>query len=90
LTTTSPSSVTTAENRAGAHQPPAREGNEAVRINEESRLRALKIGLLLAAALSLLAIFRLPAASYKTGRDSLQPAAAEAQAKETIRGDRYG
>lgn len=50
------------------------EAEEAIRINEESRLRALKIGLLLAAALSLLAIFpatRLP--SYKPGEIPSNP-----------------
>ncbi len=36
------------------------EAKDAIRINEESRLRALKIGLLLAAALSLLAILNPP------------------------------
>jgi MFS family permease len=56
-----------------ANIPPA-EAKEAIRINEESRLRALKIGLLLAAALSLLAIFpatRLP--SYKPGEIPSNP-----------------
>jgi predicted MFS family arabinose efflux permease len=56
-----------------ANIPPA-EAKEAIRINEEARLRALKIGLLLAAALSLLAIFpatRLP--SYKPGEIPSNP-----------------
>jgi len=47
---------------------------EAVRINEEARLRALKIGLLIMAALSLLAIFpagRLP--DYKPGEIPANP-----------------
>ena len=47
---------------------------EAVRINEEARLRALKIGLLVMAALSFLAIFRagrLP--SYKPGEIPANP-----------------
>jgi predicted MFS family arabinose efflux permease len=47
---------------------------EAVRINEEARLRALKIGLLIMAALSLLAIFpagRLP--NYKPGEIPANP-----------------
>ncbi len=47
---------------------------EAVRINEEARLRALKIGLLIMAALSLLAIFpasRLP--TYKPGEIPTSP-----------------
>jgi len=47
---------------------------EAVRINEEARLRALKIGLLIMAALSLLAIFpasRLP--TYKPGEIPTNP-----------------
>ena len=55
---------------------------EAMRINEESRLRALKIGLLLAAALSLLAIFpatRLP--SYKPGEIPSNPPLPKPQAK---------
>jgi MFS family permease len=53
---------------------PAAEAKEAIRINEESRLRALKIGLLLAAALSLLAIFpatRLP--NYRPGEIPSNP-----------------
>lgn len=56
-----------------ANIPPA-EAKEAIRINEEARLRALKIGLLLAAALSLLAIFpatRLP--KYKPGEIPSNP-----------------
>jgi predicted MFS family arabinose efflux permease len=47
---------------------------EAIRINEEARLRALKIGLLIMAALSLLAIFpagRLP--DYKPGEIPANP-----------------
>ena len=61
---------------------PPEKVNEAVRINEESRLRALKIGLLLAAALSLLAIFpatRLP--SYKPGEIPSNPPLPKPQAK---------
>ena len=53
--------------------PPAKI-KEAVRINEEARLRALKIGLLIMAALSLLAIFpagRLP--NYKPGEIPANP-----------------
>jgi hypothetical protein len=64
-----------------ANIPPA-EAKEAIRINEESRLRALKIGLLLAAALSLLAIFpatRLP--SYKPGEIPSNPPLPKPQAK---------
>jgi predicted MFS family arabinose efflux permease len=55
--------------------PPAKI-KEAVRINEEARLRALKIGLLIMAALSLLAVFpagRLP--NYKPGEIPANPPA---------------
>jgi hypothetical protein len=53
---------------------PPEQIKEAVRINEEARLRALKIGLLLMAALSLLAVFpagRLP--DYKPGEIPANP-----------------
>jgi MFS family permease len=53
---------------------PPEKAAEAVRINEEARLRALKIGLLIMAALSLLAIFpagRLP--DYKPGEIPANP-----------------
>jgi len=55
---------------------------EVVQINTDARLRALKIGLLLAAALSLLAIFpatRLP--SYKPGEIPSNPPLPKPQAK---------
>jgi MFS family permease len=58
------------------------QAKEAVRINEESRLRALKIGLLLMAALSLLAVFpatRLP--GYKPGEIPSNPPLPKPQAK---------
>jgi predicted MFS family arabinose efflux permease len=53
---------------------PPEKAAEAIRINEEARLRALKIGLLIMAALSLLAIFpagRLP--DYKPGEIPANP-----------------
>lgn len=60
---------------------------EAVRINEEARLRALKIGLLIMAALSLLAIFpanRLP--NYKPGEIPANPPLPRPQREEALEG----
>jgi MFS family permease len=65
-----------------ANVPPA-EAQEAIRINEEARLRALKIGLLLAAAMALLAIFpatRLP--KYKPGEIPSNPPLPKPKADE--------
>jgi MFS family permease len=66
--------------------PPAKI-KEAVRINEESRLRALKIGLLLMAALSLLAIFpagRLP--GYKPGEIPANPPPPKPKREDELEG----
>ncbi len=66
--------------------PPAKI-KEAVRINEEARLRALKIGLLIMAALSLLAIFpagRLP--NYKPGEIPANPPPPKPMRKEELEG----
>ncbi|MBK7676067.1 MAG: MFS transporter [Candidatus Accumulibacter sp.] len=60
---------------------------EAVRINEEARLRALKIGLLIMAALSLLAIFpagRLP--NYKPGEIPANPPLPKPKREEALEG----
>ena len=66
--------------------PPAKI-KEAVRINEEARLRALKIGLLLMAALSLLAIFpagRLP--GYKPGEIPANPPPLKPKREDELEG----
>jgi MFS family permease len=66
--------------------PPAKI-KEAVRINEEARLRALKIGLLLMAALSLLAIFpagRLP--DYKPGEIPANPPPPKPKREDELEG----
>ncbi len=60
---------------------------EAVRINEEARLRALKIGLLIMAALSLLAIFpagRLP--NYKPGEIPANPPLPKPKPEDALEG----
>jgi len=60
---------------------------EAVRINEESRLRALKIGLPVMAGLSLLAIFpasRLP--NYKPGEIPANPPPPRPKRDEELEG----
>jgi len=66
--------------------PPAKI-KEAVRINEEARLRALKIGLLIMAALSLLAIFpagRLP--DYKPGEIPANPPPPKPKREDELKG----
>jgi len=66
--------------------PPAKI-KEAVSINEEARLRALKIGLLLMAALSLLAIFpagRLP--GYKPGEIPANPPPLKPKREDELEG----
>jgi MFS family permease len=66
--------------------PPAKI-KEAVRINEEARLRALKIGLLIMAALSLLAVFpagRLP--DYKPGEIPANPPPPKPKREDELKG----
>ncbi len=66
---------------------PPEQIKEAVRINEEARLRALKIGLLIMAALSLLAVFpagRLP--DYKPGEIPANPPLPKPKREDALEG----